>query len=183
MQNIFLVSDTHFSHANICKFTKDDGTKLRPWNDVDEMNEDMVKFWNETVRPEDKVYHLGDVVINKKHLHIMERLNGTKVLIKGNHDTAKLADYMQYFKDIRAYHALRGLIFSHIPVHEGELRRFGCNIHGHLHQARVMKDGDIDPRYFNVSVEHTNFRPILLEEVKNLILEQGGEIGLTNGNF
>ena len=42
----------------------------------------MVKRWNETVRPNDKVYHLGDVVINRKALKTLGRLNGEKVLIK-----------------------------------------------------------------------------------------------------
>lgn len=183
MQNVFLVSDTHFGHANICKFTNEDGSPLRPWDDVNEMDEDMVRFWNEIVRPNDKVYHLGDLVINDRHLKTIERLNGTKVLIKGNHDTAKLSKYVPLFKDVRSYHVLKGLIFSHIPIHEDSLNRFGCNVHGHLHGGLVKKDGIIDTRYFNVCVEHTNFRPILLEDVKTRILEQGGEIGLKNGNF
>ena len=81
MPAVFLVSDTHFGHAGVCHFTRNDGvTKLRPWTDPDEMDEEMVKRWNETVRPNDKVYHLGDVVINRKALKIMSRLNGDKVL-------------------------------------------------------------------------------------------------------
>ena len=67
MPSVFLVSDTHFGHAGVCHFIRNDGvTKLRPWTDPDEMDEEMVKRWNETVRPNDKVYHLGDVVINRK---------------------------------------------------------------------------------------------------------------------
>ncbi len=62
MPSVFLVSDTHFGHAGVCKFTESDGvTKIRPWTDPQEMDEEMVKRWNETVRPNDKVYHLGDV--------------------------------------------------------------------------------------------------------------------------
>ncbi len=82
MPAVFLVSDTHFGHTGVCRFTRNDGvTKLRPWDNADEMDEEMVKRWNETVRPNDKVYHLGDVVINRKALKIMSRLNGDKVLI------------------------------------------------------------------------------------------------------
>jgi calcineurin-like phosphoesterase family protein len=51
MADIFLVSDTHFGHAGVCKFLCDDGSKLRPWTDPTEMDEEMVKRWNETVRP------------------------------------------------------------------------------------------------------------------------------------
>jgi len=80
MPSVFLVSDTHFGHLGMCKFTQNDGvTKLRPWTDPEEMDEAMVKMWNETVKPTDKVYHLGDVVINRKAMSIMHRLNGDKV--------------------------------------------------------------------------------------------------------
>ena len=55
MPSVFLVSDTHFGHAGVCRFTKADGTKLRPWTDADEMDEAMIKAWNERVKPTDKV--------------------------------------------------------------------------------------------------------------------------------
>ena len=93
MPAVFLVSDTHFGHAGVCRFLREDGTKLRPWDDPNEMDEEMVKRWNETVRPNDKVYHLGDVVINRKALKTLERLNGDKILIKGNHATSLLKIY------------------------------------------------------------------------------------------
>ena len=118
------------------------------------------KRWNETVRPTDKVYHLGDVVINRKALSIMHRLNGDKVLIKGNHDIFKLEDYTRHFRDIRAYHVMNNFILSHIPVHPDSKGRFAGNIHGHLH-ARSLDD----PWYQCVCVEQTDFRPILFEDV------------------
>lgn len=182
MPAIFLVSDTHFGHAGVCKFLRDDGTKLRPWDDPEEMDEEMVKRWNETVRPKDKVYHLGDVVINRKALKTLGRLNGEKVLIKGNHDIFKLEEYTEYFKDVRGYHVLNGMILSHIPIHEESLARFGTNIHGHLHYNRVKKNDVIDPRYHCVCVEHTDYRPILFEDAIKKIQEEGGHIGFKNGN-
>ena len=186
----FLVSDTHFGHAGVCRFLREDGTKLRPWDNPEEMDEEMVKRWNETVRPNDKVYHLGDVVINRKALKTLGRLNGEKVLIKGNHDIFKLSDYIPYFKDIRGYHVMNGMILSHVPVHPESLARFGTNIHGHLHANRVKmkvryphKETEIiDPRYFNVSVEQIDFTPILFEQAMIKIKEQGGTIGFRDGN-
>lgn len=187
MPAVFLVSDTHFGHAGVCKFLREDGTKLRPWNDPNEMDEEMVKRWNETVRPNDKVYHLGDVVINRKALKTLARLNGDKVLIKGNHDIFRLEEYSQYFRDIRGYHVMNGLILSHIPVHVESLGRFGTNIHGHLHSNRVKRTNAykvevIDNRYHCVCVEHTDYRPILFEEVIKRIQEEGGTIGFKQGN-
>lgn len=188
MPATFLVSDTHFGHAGICKFTNSDGTKLRPWDDPEEMDEYMVKAWNEIVKPNDKVYHLGDVVINRRCLKIMSRLNGDKILIRGNHDIFRDDEYREYFREIRAYHVMNGCLLSHVPVHEASLGRFGVNIHGHLHSNRVklpvsVENGktiygdEIDVRYHNVSVEHTNFAPILFDEVCDKIITEGGSVG------
>ena len=183
MPSVFLVSDTHFGHAGVCRFT-DSGTgeKIRPWTDSAEMDEAMVKMWNETVGPKDKVYHLGDVVINRKSLGIMRRLNGDKVLIRGNHDIFRDGEYREHFRELRAYHVMNGMILSHIPLHPESLGRFGVNIHGHLHTGRVMVDGKVDTRYHCVCVEQTDFRPILFEDVMKRIKEEGGEIGFRTGN-
>jgi calcineurin-like phosphoesterase family protein len=188
MPSVFLVSDTHFGHAGVCRFLREDGTKLRPWDNPEEMDEHMVKVWNETVKPTDKVYHLGDVVINRKALSIMHRLNGDKVLIRGNHDIFKDEDYRQHFRELRAYHVMNGMILSHIPIHTESLGRFGVNIHGHLHYNRVKIQKHagatpvIDPRYHCVCVEQTDFRPILFEDVIKRIKEEGGVVGFKNGN-
>lgn len=191
MPATFLVSDTHFGHAGVCRFTEADGvTKIRPWTDPDEMDEAMIQRWNDVVRPNDKVYHLGDVVINRKSLPTLARLNGDKVLIRGNHDIFRDDEYREYFRELRAYHVLNGMILSHIPVHEASLGRFGTNIHGHLHTNRVKKARGVDARtgtvlysdendvrYHCVCVEQTGFAPILLEDVFKRILAEGGRVG------
>ena len=197
MPAVFLTSDTHFGHAGVCRFTHPDDpeVKLRPWTDPDEMDEEMIRRWNDRVRPNDKVYHLGDVVINRKALKTLARLNGDKVLIRGNHDIFRDDEYREYFRELRAYHVMNGLILSHIPVHEASLGRFGCNIHGHLHASRVKKargvdartgeilyGTEIDPRYWCACVEQTDFAPILFEDALKKITEQGGSVGFKNGN-
>ena len=159
------------------------------------MDEAMVAAWNDRVRPTDKVYHLGDVVINRRALTTLSRLNGDKVLIRGNHDIFRDDEYRQYFRELRAYHVMNGMILSHIPVHSESLGRFGVNIHGHLHANRVMKprgvdartgeilySDAIDTRYHCVCVEQTDFAPILFEDVVKRIREEGGVVGFNNGN-
>lgn len=167
MANVFVISDTHFGHAGICKFVNWDGSKVRPWDDVNEMDEALVQGWNEIVKPEDKIYHLGDVAIPRKAIKILERCNGKKILIKGNHDIFELKVYLPYFKDIRGSHKIDNFIMSHIPIHPDSLTNRWCegNIHGHMHNNVVMNGNDEDHRYFNVSVERTDFKPIALEEV------------------
>lgn len=171
MSNIFLCSDHHFDHKNILTFTRNDGSPLRKFDDVTHMNEYMVMQHNRRVSPNDKVYFLGDVTMsrNAKGLGILRRMNGEKILIKGNHDLASSNMYLEHFKDIRACHQLDGFILSHIPVHPNSLSRWKANIHGHLH-ANVVTIGDTlvpDPRYINVSMERLiSYTPISLEQLK-----------------
>lgn len=170
MSNTWLYADPHFYQPNITKFLREDGTKLRPWDDSDEMSEWMIDAYNDLVGDKDRVYVLGDVAISRKALRrSLPRLKGRKVLVKGNHDTDKLSYYSQFFEDIRAYVVKKDVIMSHIPIHPESLSRWKVNIHGHLHSRQVMLGPDtLDPRYVCVSVEHTEFKPVLLDEVLSL---------------
>jgi calcineurin-like phosphoesterase family protein len=154
MPNLWLISDTHFGHANIIKYCN------RPFSSVEEMDEALVDNWNSVVRQGDKVYHLGDVTMNSKSLDIMSRLNGRKVLIKGNHDIQKLKFYTPHFYDIRGSHELGNYLLTHIPVHESQGYRFNANIHGHLHDNLIN-----NPWYVNVSVEQIGYTPIAFDEI------------------
>lgn len=179
MPSVFLISDTHLGHANMLTFKNWDGSPVRAFSSVEEMDETIVDNWNRVVKPGDKVYHLGDAVMNKKSLPIFSRLNGKKVLIKGNHDTCTLKQYAEHFYDIRGSHLLDNFILSHIPVHPAALEARWCNgnIHGHLHNNLVMMDqvadsgiGEFidqvpDPRYFNMSVERINYTPVAFEDL------------------
>jgi calcineurin-like phosphoesterase family protein len=177
MSNIFVVADLHFGHEGVTKFLRNDGTKLRPWSCASEMDEAMVELWNERVHPNDKVYVLGDVVINKKHLPALGRLNGKKKLIYGNHDIFKVSQYQQYFYDLAAYKVMKDIILSHIPIHPDSVVRFKNNVHGHLHSNIID-----DPRYLCCSVEQIGFAPISLEEVKEK-LELNKELFTTYGTL
>ncbi len=169
----FLISDTHFGHEKCCTvFKMPDGvTPLRPFSGHEEMDEFMVKAWNDVVRPQDKVYHLGDVVINRKFLSILSRLNGHKKLIRGNHDIFPIKDYLMYFEEVYATRLLDHFIMSHIPLSETCLTaRYGVNVHGHLHAHEIDS-----PLYLNVSVEKTNFAPIELPDVLQMIEAKQGQ--------
>jgi len=189
MPAVWLCSDHHFGHEKTCTvFKKVDGSPLRPFSSAEEMDDELVKRHNERVRPKDKVYFLGDVAISRKALNTLRRLNGDKVLIRGNHDIFKLSDYTEHFRDIRGYHVMNGMILSHVPIHEDSIARFGTNIHGHLHANRVMRMDTylskpvVDVRYHCVCVEQTDFAPILFEDVIKRIQNEGGTVGFRNGN-
>ena len=168
MADTFIISDTHFGHTNCWQlFKKEDGSPLRPFSSTEEMDEYMVDAWNKTVRPNDKVYHLGDVVINRRYLKTLERLNGDKVLVKGNHDIFKLEDYLKYFRDIRACQVMDNILMTHIPVHSTSKGRFRANVHGHMHSNVIDDDW-----YINVSVEQIGFTPISFEVLRKRVNER-----------
>ena len=202
--NRFVISDTHFGHTNIwAKFKRPDGKPTRPFTSNEEMDETMIKRWNAKVQPQDTVYHLGDVVINKKYLHLVSRLNGRKILIRGNHDIFKDEEYREV--GFEQLHGVRvfvdKFILSHIPLHpDCVTERFKVNVHGHLHTNEVMQklyseyhyfDNNgkehwednsvmrVDPRYLCVSVEHTNYEPLHFDEVQARIDKRWEETGYT----
>ncbi len=174
--NIWFASDHHFYHSKPHDtFLREDGRFLRyEFATAEECAEAMIERHNKVVKPEDRVYFVGDFCFSKKNIHVAGRMNGRKVLVKGNHDTLELSKYLPYFDDVRGVHQFDGMVITHIPVHPESLGRWGFNVHGHLHANRVMlydvTHGNpvrkVDSRYFNVSVEQINYTPISLEEIK-----------------
>lgn len=195
-----MISDTHFGHTNSWeKFKLPNGDPLRPFTSTEEMDETMVERWNAKVGPHDVVYHLGDVVINRKSLHHVSRLNGKKRLVRGNHDIFKDQDY----RDV-GFESLYGVrvftdqfILSHIPLHPDCITdRFKVNVHGHLHANEITQSREVhmpygafetvtepDPRYLCVSVEHTNYEPLSFEEVDARIKARWEATGYTGPKF
>ena len=169
---IWFISDTHFDHENILKFKRDDGSPVRDFISVVEMNETIIARWNEHIRPSDHVYHLGDVTMARgkawKHIDtIMSRLNGHRRIVLGNHDQLNSEWYFRQFEKVVSYRVLDDLLFSHIPVHTDSLGRFKVNVHGHTHTRPVLlSPHHPDPRYINVCVEQTNYTPVSLEALK-----------------
>lgn len=136
----------------------------------------MIKQWNDHIRPKDRVYHLGDFAINRRFVDsVASRLNGRKILIRGNHDL--FGDkYATWFDDILGSHKLDSFILSHIPVHPDSISHWATAcIHGHTHDRSVLLDGKMDPRYFNVSVESAHralinvpeFTPISFDAIRS----------------
>lgn len=180
MPNNFLISDQHFHHSNILTFLREDGTPLRTgFDDVNHMNEVMIERHNSVVTTKDKVYFLGDTAIcnSTKFGEIMSRLNGEKVLIKGNHCNLTSSQYLKYFKDIRSCHTLDKFILTHIPIHPDSLSRWRANIHGHLHYQNVrLPNGELDHRYINVCVEQINYTPVPFEVIRKEFYARQGNL-------
>lgn len=182
--NRFVISDHHLGHTNSWeKFKLEDGSPLRPFTSNEEMNETMIERHNAKVKEQDTVYFLGDVVINKKYLELVKRMNGRKILVRGNHDIFKDEEYrevgFQQLHGVRVF--VDKFILSHIPLHpDCVTERFRVNVHGHLHANQVMSwqviDEDIvykpDPRYLCVCVEQTDYTPLHFDEVEQRIQQR-----------
>lgn len=173
MDQVWFASDHHLGHANLLTFV---GGR-HEFKTIEEHDETIIANHNELVGAKDRVYFMGDVVINRKFLPLISRMNGRKKLIKGNHDIFNLKDYTPYFEDIISYkiYSEHGLIISHIPVHVCQLEgRWKFNVHGHSHRNIVKKqiyqqyEGMVslaDKRYINLCLEHTEYKPVSLSQL------------------
>ena len=177
----FFTSDTHWYHKNIIRFCN------RPAVDVEEMNEILIQRWNERIKPQDHVYHLGDFAFcNKtKRLEIIRELNGIKHLIRGNHDP----DSNSWWTDagfvwVRDYYVLRyhdqyeneegelqqyhqPIVLCHFPILSWENMHHGSwHLHGHCHGSlpatRMMR--------MDVGVDTNNLYPYSYEEIKKIMV-------------
>jgi len=166
MSGVFFIGDTHFGHkAIVTKY------KTRPgFTTIEEHDEAIVKAWNSVVTGKrDLVFHMGDVAFGS--IDILERLNGRKILIRGNHDELPTTEYLKYFEEIHGVIKYKNMWLSHMPMHPQEFYRKVCNIHGHIHDPKKAVD---DPRYICVSVEYLDkMKPISLDEIKAVQVKRG----------
>ena len=162
MNDVFLIGDTHFYHKNIIQYCN------RPFSSVDEMNEEIIKRWNNTIKKQDRVFLLGDFALcgKDKIIEIGQRLNGRKSLILGNHDGAAIKTYFEAgFEFVYNFPVIfdNFFILSHMPQFTQENGLY-ANIFAHVHDDPNYKD--VSSRGFCVSAERINYTPISWEEIK-----------------
>jgi calcineurin-like phosphoesterase family protein len=147
---VFVISDPHFGHTNIAL--------KRGFDSAEQMDNHIIEQYNKVVGKKDLVYILGDITMEKGNYDILDRLNGNKRVVLGNHDmpqhTARLAEKVLSVSGAIKYN---GYILTHIPIHDTEADRFRGNIHGHVHDKTIH-----DPRYINVCWEVLDYTPKLI---------------------
>jgi calcineurin-like phosphoesterase family protein len=135
----WITSDLHFGHDRIRQFCPE--TRGR-FTDVIDMREKMIAEWNQDVKPEDEVFILGDFAFlpAKDAVAILRRLNGSKILVEGNHDRKLLNDpsFRREFKEVHQYlrynHDGTIVIMLHYPIFDhDQAGRGSIMLHGHRH--------------------------------------------------
>ena len=172
---IYLISDTHFNHDNIIKYS------CRPFKDVKEMNTALIKNWNDTVSDDDTIFFLGDFCYGRGNRHL-KKLKGRKVMIRGNHDRVHElnCDFHEY--KILVY---RGMQFAllHNPADIFKLNALkdfnGWLIHGHIHNNDLETYPFINYQNctVNVGADLTDYRPVSIDIICDLITTQKATAG------
>lgn len=169
---IYFTADNHFSHANIIKYCN------RPFDNAEEMDEVLIKNWNNTVTKNDTVYVLGDFCFKSKGRwkEILNRLKYKQIFfIKGNHDKKNIPGdifgwvkerYLLKVNDDRVKGGIQMIVLDHYPAlswnmsHYGSWQLFG-HVHGNLNDKGILK-----PNQYDVGVDTNDFRPISYEELR-----------------
>ena len=151
----FITSDTHFFHNNIIRYCN------RPYRSVVEMNEDLIAKWNNVVGPDDEIYHLGDFCFGNfaKAQSVFDRLNGKKILLRGNHDPKHVLDlgWLNVHNYLYLTHGPVQLYLSHYP---GAKHRADIALHGHEHGNGHQTRHQVD-----VGVDCWNMSPMLIDDL------------------
>jgi calcineurin-like phosphoesterase family protein len=144
----FITSDLHFGHSNIIKFCP---RTRGHFSDVNHMNSEMKRMWNEQVQPWDTVYIVGDVAFGRveKAVEHVNALNGIKILVVGNHDEKMLnepmfrACFAEVHTRLKIVHNGHQIVMDHHPILEWEnMHRGALHFYGHLHDRSAV---EIDP--------------------------------------
>lgn len=132
----FYIADWHYDHKNVLSFDN------RPFTDVTEMNNELVRRWNSVVSSGDIVYILGDMFWCAPNVAtpVIESLNGQKFLVKGNHDRWHDAKFDKKFIKIDDYMEVdddgRKVVLCHYPIPCFKNHFYGWyHLYGHVHSS------------------------------------------------
>ena len=161
----FFIADTHFGSDSIIRYEN------RPFDSTVEMDKALINNWNKTVDNGDTVFVLGDFCESGNEKRILSKLNGTKILIRGNHDDRTSSFYRKAgFEEVYDMPVLYNGFFmlSHQPRYIN-LNMPYVNIFGHVHNNPMYRD--YSKQHFCVSVERINYTPISYSEILRKIDE------------
>jgi len=165
----WLWSDQHFGHVNILSYSS------RPFRNITEHDETLIQNYNAVVKPHDVVLWIGDAFLARTPYpqHVMSRLSGYNILIRGNHDGTVSRCREFGFEQVWDRHEFEGFQCTHFPygtVHKAKhlpvpKRQHGVTLlHGHTHSVERTSEGAV-----HVGVDAWGYRPVHIDEIKALI--------------
>lgn len=171
MAEKFITADLHLGHGAIIKHCN------RPFKNYQEMDECLITNWNARVRDGDLVYIVGDAIWAREeytYRKYMKALNGTKILIKGNHDNKNV---LRKVKDVYAKVTTRErikcgehmIVADHFPLYHWDRSHFNAyHVHGHNH-GNIKDIYDNTGKILDVGVDTNNFYPYHIDEVLKIM--------------
>lgn len=176
-ERVWFTSDTHYYHRNIIKYCP---SSRGQFSDEVEMTEHLISAWNTRVGSNDIVYHLGDVAFGdpENAVNVLQRLNGTKILIKGNHDNRHLKSraFIDAWDDVvDSYLEIEidniPVTLCHYPMIEWNRMHYGAyHLYGHVHGKRMHTERG---RRMDVGVDtRADLAPWSWEEVNRHLSKQ-----------
>lgn len=177
MPELWFTSDTHFGHKRMLEF--------RGYEDVVEMDKDLIRCWNSRISPKDRVYHLGDFSFhNRGRTHgVIDALNGSICLIRGNHDERIIkGDLEKRFEWVKYQYFLKidkqtQIMMNHCAFLTwwGSHRGSWC-LHGHSHGSLIQNQDPKGPRRMDVGVDTNDMYPYHLEEIRKHMATRSHEV-------
>lgn len=183
--NIFFTSDTHWFHPAILPLTN------RPFKDSQEMTDSLIRNWNSVVPPDGTVFHLGDFAMTGNIgsvKAILDKLNGDKILIFGNHDIQNkferdaiknlFADTFYYLdlhvEDEEMEGGEQRLFLCHYPMSSWAGKQRGSwNLFGHIHSRYDdPKNALYNPAGYDVGVDANNYTPVSYDHICKVITDK-----------
>lgn len=160
---VWFTSDTHFNHKNIIRYSE------RPFRDIDDMRESLIRNWNSKVQQNDTIYHLGDFAMGSDAQSILDRLSGTKHLIIGNHEkqSVKLKGWasVDHYKELRF--DKQHIVLCHYAMRVWNRSHHGSwMLYGHSHGS--LPD-DPNARSIDVGVDCHDYAPISKADVERIM--------------
>ncbi|MDO6414109.1 metallophosphoesterase family protein [Sphingomonas sp. BIUV-7] len=152
----YFTADTHFGDHRTINIWK------RPFANMAEMDAVLLARWEESVGPEDNVWHLGDFARRADDVAaILAKLPGRKHLVRGNNDPegtlaasgwTSVQDYAEIEVDGQK------LVLCHYPFRSWNGQHRGAiNLHGHSHgRLKAM------PRQYDIGVDVHDYAPVTL---------------------
>lgn len=181
----YYISDLHIGHLNCLKFDN------RPFSSLEEMKQTIITNWNSVVSSKDTVYVLGDMFWNNNEaVEVLQQLNGSIYLIKGNHDRVN-AEMTSYFTKITNYLEIKdegyNIVLCHYPIAHWHNSDHGTiHLYGHIHAGRdsrpfesyaeLMRQQGFPYKCFNVGcmMSYMNYKPRTLKEILTSNILNGG---------